>query len=49
MIHGMEELGVCPVVAFDLDGTLLRGTSVSLLFAHPGGSRRRLSLGRSAV
>jgi phosphoserine phosphatase len=30
----MEELGVCPVVAFDLDGTLLRGTSVSLLLAQ---------------
>ena len=30
----MEEFGVYPVVAFDLDGTLLRGTSVSLLLAQ---------------
>jgi phosphoserine phosphatase len=30
----MQELGSYPVVAFDLDGTLLRGTSVSLLLAQ---------------
>jgi phosphoserine phosphatase len=30
----MKELGVYPVVTFDLDGTLLRGTTVSLLLAQ---------------
>jgi phosphoserine phosphatase len=30
----MDELGIYPVVAFDLDGTLLRGTTVSLLLAQ---------------
>jgi phosphoserine phosphatase len=29
-----RELGIYPVVAFDLDGTLLRGTTVSLLLAR---------------
>jgi phosphoserine phosphatase len=34
MIQRVQPLGVHPVVVFDLDGTLLRGTTVSLLLAQ---------------
>jgi phosphoserine phosphatase len=39
----MEELGVYPVVAFDLDGTLLRGTTVSLLLAQWLGQAEKIA------
>jgi phosphoserine phosphatase len=39
----MEERGAYPVVVFDLDGTLLRGTSVSLMLAEWLGRTREIA------
>ncbi len=39
----MEDLRVYPVVVFDLDGTLLRGTTVSLLLAQWLGQAEKMA------
>ena len=39
----MDELSACSVVAFDLDGTLLRGTRVSLLPAQRLGQAEEIA------